>query len=167
MWPGNWKIKCIIKQNLKRLFSIVEIILHEEPAYTLSDNVLLIYSHAVCVCVLFYWRYHVSQNVSCFGWNASKRNPELGIGVGTRNISRLLGYCLKMFYVCDPYIEQGELLFIYSKKFTFIILKINHRVPHLKMSLGIIFANPWSLNMNLIYPMLNGWSSNKFWNEDM
>lgn len=163
MWPGNWKIKYIIKQNLKRLFSIVEIILHEEPAYLCIPMSCV----CVCVCVLFYWRYHVSQNVSCFGWNASKHNPELGIGVGTRNISRLLGYCLKMFYVCDPYIEQGELLLIYSKRFTIIILKINHRVPHLKMSLGIIFANPWSWNMKLIYPMLNGWSSNKFWNEDM
>ena len=70
------------------------------------------------------------------------------------------------FCLCDPYFQQGELLLIYSKRFIFVILKINHRLPHLKMSLGITFVNPWPWNTIFIYSM-NRWPSNKFWNEDI
>lgn len=48
--PGNWKIKYMIKQNLRRLFSVAEIILHKEHAHAVSDKVLLIYSNAMSVC---------------------------------------------------------------------------------------------------------------------
>lgn len=120
------------------------------------------------MCVLVYhWRWLISQSESFSSWNASKSYPELVIGAGTRSISRLLGYCLKTFFcLCDPYFQQGELLLIYSKRFTFVILKINHRFPHLKMSLGITFVNPWPWNTIFIYSM-NKWPSTKFWNEDI
>ena len=80
-------------------------------------------------------------------------------------IARLLSEDI-FFCLCDPYFQQGELLLIYSKRFTFVILKINHRLLHLKMSLGITFGNPWPWNMIFIYSM-NRWPSNKFWNEDI
>ena len=41
----------MIKQNLRRLFSVAEIILRKEHAHTLSDKVLLIYFNAMCVYV--------------------------------------------------------------------------------------------------------------------
>lgn len=50
VWPGNWKIKYMIKQNLSRLFSVAEIIPHKKHAHTLSDKVLLIYFNAMSVC---------------------------------------------------------------------------------------------------------------------
>lgn len=124
VWPGT-ENKIHDQTKLKWLFSVAEIILHKEHAHTLSDKVCLYISMPWVCAGLSLMMACLSEWESFSSWNASKSYPELVIGAGTRSISTLLGYCLKTFFcLCDPYFQQGELLLIYSKRFTFVILKL-------------------------------------------